>query len=282
MAAGAFFFSVMSLLVKVAGERLPTMEIVLARSVLVAGLAGATAVLRRRDVRGREPRLLLLRGILGFAALSCFFFAVVHLPLAEATVIQYTNPVFTALLAAAVLSETLRPRELALAATSLVGVVLVARPGFLFGAGTSLPLPAVLIALGGAIFSAGAYVTVRRLRREHASVIVFWFAAISTLASLPLALTVWVDPTPREWAVLLGVGVSTHLGQESVTRGLQRERAGRAMTVGYLQIVFAAVWGGMVFGDIPGAWSFLGGAVIVASTFALGRTGTRAGGAPRP
>lgn len=283
VAAGALFFSVMTLLVKLAGSRLPTMEIVLARSVVVSILAGATALLRRRDLRGREPRLLLLRGGLGFTALSCFYYAVVHLPLAEATVIQYTNPVFTALIAAAVLSESLRAREVALALASLAGVTLVARPGFLFGDTASpLPLLAVAVALAGALFSAGAYVTVRRLRREHTSVIVLWFAAVSTLGSLPPALLAWTRPTPREWVLLLGVGLSTHLGQVAVTRGLQRERAGRAMTVGYLQIVFAAVWGALILGELPGPWSIVGGLVIVVSTVVLGWTGRGVSRTPAP
>lgn len=274
MAAGALAFSVMSLLVKTAGARIPSMQIVLVRSVILVALAGGTAVARRRKLRGREPRILFLRGVLGFVALSCFYYAVVHLPLADATVIQYTNPVFTALIAAAVLSESLRRREVVLALTSLAGVTLVARPTFLFGeAASALPALAVGVALGGAVFSAAAYVTVRRLREESTSVVVLWFAGVSVLGSLPAVVPSWVPPTPREWAVLAGVGVSTHLGQIFITRGLQRERAGRAMAVGYLQIVFAAVWGALFFAEIPGPWSVLGALVIVASTLALSRTG---------
>ena len=100
---------------------------------------------------------------------------------------------------------------------------------------------------------------------------VFWFAAISFLGSLPFVATDWVRPTLTEWGILVGVGVSTHLGQIFVTAGLQREPAGRAMTVGYLQIVFAAVWGLLVFGEIPGPWSLAGALVVVASTLMLRR-----------
>jgi drug/metabolite transporter (DMT)-like permease len=102
-------------------------------------------------------------------------------------------------------------------------------------------------------------------------VVVFWFAAMSLLGSLPFVVADWLPPTPAEWWVLAGVGVSTHLGQLFVTAGLQREPAGRAMTVGYLQIVFAGLWGFLAFGEIPGPWAIVGGMMVMASTLALGR-----------
>lgn len=275
MAAGAFFFSVMTLLVKVAGQRLPTGEIVLARAVITLILSGLALARRRVGVwgTGTEKPLLLLRGVLGFIALFCFYFAVTRLPLAEVTVIHYTNPVFTALLAALFLGETLGGAEVALSLASLGGVILVARPGFLFGGRVSALDPlGVGAAVIGAIFSSGAYTTVRRLgRNQDPMVIVFWFAMVSTLASIPAAVPVWTDPLRWEWAVLLGVGVATQLGQVSLTRGLRLERAGRAMTVGYLQIVFAAFWGVLFFHEIPDAWGAAGALVIVTSTFVLSR-----------
>ena len=273
MATGALFLSLMSALVKESGERLPTMEVVFGRSLVVMALIAFTLRGRGRAVWGREPRVLLLRGGLGFLALTCFYYGIIHLPLADATVIQYTNPVFTSLLAALVLSEHLRPIELVLALTSLGGVVLVARPSFLFGTSTDPLDPlAVLVALAGAVFTAGAYVTVRRLRREEPAVVVFYFALVSVLASAPLAWPGAIAPTWRECALLLGVGSCTHLGQLFVTRGLQRERAGRATAIAYLQVVFAALWGTLFFQEVPDGWTAAGALVILASALLVART----------
>ena len=275
MAAGAFFFALMSALVKVAGTRLPTMEVVFARSVVV--LAISALVLRRAGVspRGNRRGVLLLRGGLGFVALSAFYYAVIHLPLADATVIQYTNPVFTALLAALLIGEGLRKREVSLALLSLVGVVVMVRPGFLFGGGVpGLPPLAAGAALVGAVFSAAAYVAVRFLgRTENPVVIVYWFALVSAVGSLPFLLADFVRPTGWEWLVLLGVGVTTHLGQVFLTMGLREERAGRAMAVAYLQIVFAAVWGLLLFAEVPDRWTVLGAGLIVAATWLVARRG---------
>jgi drug/metabolite transporter (DMT)-like permease len=212
-----------------------------------------------------------VRGLVGFISLSCTYYAVVHLPLAEATVIQYTNPVFTALLAAPVLGEALHASEVLLAAVGLSGVLIVARPPFLRGAEAGLDPLAVSVGLVGALFSAGAYVMVRRLRREEPLLIVFYFALVSALGSAPAVIASFVLPRGPEWGVLLAVGVTTHLGQVFLTLGLRRERAGRATAVGYLQIVFATLWGVLFFAEVPDLWTFAGAAVIVVSTVALSR-----------
>ncbi len=274
MVGAAFLFSVMSLLVKTAGQRLPVQEVVLARSGVGAALSWW--MLQRRGLSGSGTRrgLLILRGLLGFGALSCFFYAVIHLPLADATVMQYTNPVFTAVLAALFLAEALRTRDVVLVLASLLGVVLLMRPGFLFG-GLEVRLDpmAVGIALLGALFSATAYVVVRHLTRtEDPLVIVFYFAMVATLASIPFTIADALLPTAREWAMLVGIGVVTQGAQLLLTRGLREEKAGRAMTVGYLQIVFAAVWGVMFYHEIPDAWGFAGAALIVLGTAGVARS----------
>ncbi len=273
MVAGALFSAVMSLLVKIAGQRLPTMEIVLARSVVMGFLSFVLVRRRGKSLLGGSWGLLLLRSAFGFGALICFFYAVIHLPLADATVLHFVNPVFTAILAGIALGEVVGRREVLLALTSLGGVVLVARPTFLFrGAASSLDPVAVGVALVGALGSAAAYTTIRRIgRSEDAFVIIFYFAAFSSLASLPFVIPRWVRPVGAEWLVLLGVGVATFLGQIFITWGLQLERAGRAMAVAYLQIVFAAGLGLAVFAEIPDRWSVLGGLVIVGATFHLAR-----------
>ena len=275
MAASAFFFSVMSLLVKVAGRRLPSQEVVLVRAVITLALAWWAVRHARVPPWGNDRRTLVTRGLLGFAALSCFYYSVTHLPLADATVIQYTNPVYAALLAVPVLGERVRAREMASVLASLAGVVAVTRPSFLFGAHEHALDPAtVAVGLTGAVMSAGAYVTVRKLRgREDPLVIVFYFALVSTIAGIPLALPNAVWPTATEWLVLLGIGVTTHLGQVSLTRGLHLERAGRATATGYLQIVFAALWGVLFFGEALDTGTLLGAALIIGSTTALARGG---------
>jgi drug/metabolite transporter (DMT)-like permease len=279
MAASAFCFSLMGAFVKAAGAHIPTMEVVLARSLIVLALCVIGLRVKGTSVWGNERGLLFVRGVVGSIALVCSYYATIHLPLAEATVIQNTNPVFTALLAGPVLGEAVRGAEVLLAFTSLTGVLVVARPPFLTGASVAVQDPSyIAVAVAGAVFSAGAYVMVRRLRQEAPLVILFYFAVTSVLASLPAVIGNFVMPHGTDWLMLAGVGISTHLGQLFMTNGLQRERAGKATAVGYLQIVFAAIWGSLAFGEFPDRWTVAGALLIVSSTLAL----TRVHAAPAP
>ena len=271
MAASAFFFSLMAALAKVAGRSVPLFEIVFARSLVVAVLSGGKLLHDGKGFRGKEPGILVIRGVLGFGALTCFYYAVVHLPLADATVIHFMNPVFTAFFAALVLGEHIGFVEALLVGASLGGVLVVARPAFLFGGAPGLALLPVLVGLCGAVLSAAAYVTVRRLRGEPPMLIVFYFATVCTLLSIPMLFAHATLPSASMVAVLIGVGVATHLGQVLITWGFRLERAGRASAMGYLQIVFAGAWGWLLFGETPDVWTAVGAAVIVGSTLALVR-----------
>ncbi len=275
MALGAFWFSLMSLLVKVAGQRLPSQEIVLVRAAITFVLS--YLLVRRTGVNiwGKNRRLLVLRGLLGFTALSCFYYSLVHLPLAEASIIQYTNPIFTAILAALLLREHMGRWDVGGVLVSFLGVLLIARPGFLFGTGSQLSPFAVGLALTGALCSAGAYVTIRKMTGEHPLVIVFYLPLVTLVATVPIAAPSLIWPTPIEWLVLAGVGITTQIAQVYMTRGLQMERAGRATAVGYLQVVFAAIWGALFFAEFPDRWSLVGGALILGSTLLLAERGRR-------
>lgn len=270
MVASAFYFSVMSLLVKLAGVRLPSQEIVLARGVVT--LVISYWLLRRGRIAlwGTNKRLLLTRGLFGFAALSCFYYSLTTLPIAEATVLQYTNPIFTAFAAAWFLRERLTAGVLASAAVGLVGVTLVARPGFLFGAAAAdLNIVAVAIALVGAILSAGAYTAVRKLSQtEHPLVIVFYFPLVAVPATIPTMAPVAVWPRGADWLLLLGVGVTTQIAQIYLTKGLARESAGRAMTIGYSQVLFAGLWGTLLFSERPDLLSLVGALLLLGGTVA--------------
>jgi drug/metabolite transporter (DMT)-like permease len=273
MAASALFFSGMSALVKVAGARLPAQEIVVVRVVVTLGLSWW--MVRRAGLSpwGTRRGALVLRGLLGFTALSCYYWTLTRLPLAEATTIHHMAPLFTALGAWLLLGERAGGAAIVAILLGLAGVALVAQPTALPGGGGGLDGVAVAVALAGALASGAAYVTVRTLsRHEDPLVIVFYFPLVALPLAIPWAIPVWVWPTATEWLVLAGVGVFTQAAQVCLTRGLTLEKAGRASAVGYLQVALAVVWGLIFFAETPGlatiagAILIVGGTVLVAST----------------
>ncbi len=273
MITSALAFSVMTVFVKLAGERLPSQEIVVARAVI--SLVLSYALLRRAGISpwGHDRRWLWFRGLLGFAGLSCVYGAVTRLPLAEATVLQFLHPPMTALLAGYLLGEAISRRIVFASILSLAGILLVSRPAILFGNATAPLEPMwVAAALAGAFFSAAAYVVVRRLSaREDPLVIVFYFPLITLPAALPTVVNHAVWPVGLDWLWLLGVGIATQIGQVSLTRGLSYLPASKATALSYLQVVFAALWGLLIFGDQPDELTVLGGALVIASSFWVAR-----------
>ncbi len=264
MVLSALFFSVMSLLVKLVGERISTAQIVLARSLVSLVLSWWLLKRLKIDWRGNRPPLLILRGFFGLGGLLCYFSAISQLTLSDVTVLHYTNPIFTALIAALCLGEKITRRHGIALFICVFGVVLVARPSILFGSENSLPVDGVAIALLGAVLAAAAYVTVRKLgKSEHPLVVVLYFPLVSVPLVLPIALLDWVMPTPQEWLLLLGVGLTTQFAQVFMTRGLHKLPAGRATAIGYLQIVFATGWGWLVYQSFPDAIGIAGALLIV-------------------
>ncbi len=279
MLASAFFFSLMSFFVKLAGERLPSQEIVVARSV--ASLVLSWVALRKAGVSpwGWKPGGLVLRGLLGTAALSCFYYALTELPIALVTVLHYLNPPLAALLAWIFLRERSGPLLFLALLASFAGTVLVAQPTLIFGGEERATWP-LLAAIAGAVFSAAAYVSVRKLAaREPPLVIVFYFPLVALPITVPTLAFEALWPTPIEWLILLGVGVTTQLGQVHLTKGLAAEATGRATAISYAQVLFAALWGMLWFGELPDAWMAAGAALILLGTLLAARPAGRVGAA---
>jgi drug/metabolite transporter (DMT)-like permease len=277
MLASAFFFSLMSLLVKLAGRVLPVQEIIFARAVV--SLILSYWLVRRAGVPmwGNPHRrwILVLRGLIGFAAMSCFYFALTRIPIAEATVLHFTSPMWTALLAGLFLGERVTRRVIASIAVSFAGVLLITRPALLFGAAAAqVDLLGVGVGLLGAMLSSGAYVAVREASKtEDPLIIVFYFPLVTIPATAPF----WSSfelPHGWTWLVLLGVGVSTQLAQVFLTRALSLQPAARAITIGYSQIVFVTIWGVIFFAEFLNTWSAVGSLLVIAGTLAIA-TGQR-------
>ena len=279
MLSSAVSFSLMGVCVKAVGSRIPVAEVVLARSAV--SLLLSIAMLKQAGLNpwGQRRGLLVLRGVIGTGALLCVFAALAQLPLAPATVLQYLQPTFTALLAWLLLRERVGPRVLLAALLGWLAVVLLSNPselmellgpiasGWLEGSAAPLPLGGVLLAIAGALLSACAYVSVRALgRTEHPLVIVFYFPLVGLVLTAPLVLLQPVWPTAWEALALVGVGLFTQLGQLGVTNGLLGMPAARATALSYGQVPLAALWGWWFFGEALDPDTTLAMALVLAAT----------------
>lgn len=271
LVASAFMFSVMGVLVKHTGRRLPTEELILGRSTVALLLVWMTMRAVGVNPWGQRRRLLLLRGVFGFSAMACFFYALTHMPLADATVIFYTGPIFTALLASVVLGERVEAGLLVAAGVSLAGIAVIAQPEFLVGGRSSIAILAVGAAFAGALLAACSWVSVRALTRtEHPAVIVFYVPLLGTPLIALAAIPRFVWPTALECAALVGIGASAHTARIWFTRGIAIYTAGQASTINsYLQVAFAVLWGMVLFAEVPDRYTLAGVGLILTTIGAL-------------
>ncbi len=267
LVGAALAFSLMTVCVKHLGGRLPVAEVVLIRSLI--SLVITLTMLSRLGVSpwGQQKGLLLVRGMLGTGALLMFFQAISTLPLAAATLLQYTYPTLTTLSAWALLGEPIRKRISLAVLLGLFGVLLVVQPEWAGQSMVGLPPLAAMIGLGGALLTALAYVSVRQLSvREHPLVIVFYFPLVSVPATLPFLMNQWVMPTGSDWMWLLGVGLLTQLGQVWLTEGLAALPAARATSINYVQVVFATLWGVLIFAEPVTVTVIIGAICVLGAT----------------
>ena len=265
MFISAFAFALMSALVKEASLLgIPLLQIIFIRAVISVILSLADIRRVRAHPLGHRRWLLLARGVTGFTALTSVFFAIIHLPIAAATMLHYMHPVFTALLAFIFLMERPTPATLICIALSLTGLGFMVSPLWLSGGSTNLAFWPVMAGLAGALGSGIAYTLVRKLvATEHPSVIVLYFPLVCIPGTLLLGATDFIWPDAMGWLVLVGVGCFTQLGQLTLTKAMQRDSASRATSLSYIQIVFAALLGWLFFAEVPALTTQIGAGLIL-------------------
>jgi drug/metabolite transporter (DMT)-like permease len=260
---GELCFATMGVGIRFVSIELPNEMIVFARN-LVGLMLLAPWLLRRGigNVATRVPRLHLLRAIAGVSAMYCFFYALAHLPLAEAMLLKLTAPVFIPVIAVLWLHERVTALLWVALGIGFAGVVVILDPSL--DGGAAIVSPIALVGLLGGLLAALAKVTVRRLSRsEPPTRIVFYFALIpGAISAVPL-LWAWQTPSPIALLWLLGIAVSATLGQLALTRGLSLAPTSRMGAFGYFAVIFGAAFGWLIWGEQI-TLSLIAGSLLIA------------------
>lgn len=203
----------------------------------------------------------LSRAAVGLTGMVFTFGAVLLLPLAEATTFQFTVPIFATLLGALVLKEATGWHRWGAVIVGFLGVLVVAQPG-----STHIPLFGAVVGLLAALFVAIVAILLRQIgRTESAGTTVFWFSVLS-LPPLGIAYAFqlqahdWVT-----WAILGGIGVIGGVGQLALTASLRFASVSAVVPMDYSSLIWATLYGWLIFGVWPTPYTWLGAPVIVAS-----------------
>lgn len=252
-------FSMVGVMVRLAGD-IPVYEKVFFRSVVSLVAMGLVGLRYRENpfAQGRLIPMLVLRGVFGTAAMVLYFYAIAHLTLADATILNKLSPFFVMIFAVLFLKERLARHLIPALLLAFVGAALVLKPQLDYRA-----LPAV----GGlisAMCSAGAYTVVRSLRGKIPPyTIVFWFSLVSVAAVAVPTTLAYVPPEPSQWLPLIGAGVFATSGQFALTYGYHQAQASRLSIYNYAHVVFAGLVALLLWREIPDAMSLVGIALII-------------------
>ena len=260
-------FSLMSVCVKAIGGRIPISELVFVRATISIIITRFFLYKNKINPWGYQKRLLIIRGLLGTVALFCIFKALTILPIATATVIQYIYPTFTVISAYIILKEFISRRIVYSIIIGWIGILLVSQPEFTTNSNVQETILAIIIAIFGALMTSLAYICVRKLSsREHPLVIIYYFPLVSIPLSIPFVINDFVLPTGTDWFWIIGIGIFTQIGQLFITEGLTLLPAGQATSLNYSQVIFASIWGVLIFQEAITSSVYVGGICVLIST----------------
>lgn len=201
------------------------------------------------------------RSALGLTSMSFYMGSITLLPLAEATTLGFTTPIFATILAALVLREKVGKHRAAAVVAGFIGVLVIVQP-----ANTHIAPLGALVGIIAAILVAVVSLQIRELgRTEGAPTTVFWFSALSTLP-MGLLLPFFITPhDAREWLLLAGIGTVGGIGQIGLTAALRLAPVSTVIAVDYASLLWTSLFGWLLWNYVPCVSTWVGAAIIIIS-----------------
>jgi drug/metabolite transporter (DMT)-like permease len=261
MLGSTLFFGAMAIMIRIASDTMSTYQIAFFRNLfgLLALLPflwrGGPAVLKTRQL----PRYLV-RSAIGVGSMLCSFWAIGHLPMAQAISLSYSTPLFVTIAAVIFLHENVRMRRWSAVVIGFIGVLVIVQPGSAsFSAGT-------LVALSAAVLSGIVAIQIKQLSRvDAADTIVLYTYLFWVPLSLIPALFSWQWPHGIAWLYLVAIGIFGTGGQLLWTRALKLGDVSALTPISFMQLPLVTVAAWLLFGEDPSRWTILGAAIIFAA-----------------
>jgi len=277
MGGALLSFVLMAVAVRELAHAMGIFEILFLRSVVA--LAILLVILPRfgaRTLRTERFGLHVVRNLLHFGGQYAWVYAIGLLPLATVFAIEFTMPVWTAVLAALILGERLNRGRVVMLVLGFAGILIILRPGL-----ERVP-PAALVMLAGAFAYASTMIATKRIAgHDTAFALLFYMSAIQLPLGMALALPVWVTPRLAEWPWIVVVGATGLTAHFCLARALRIADATLVVPFDFLRLPFIAAVGVLFYGEPLEFSIFLGAAVIFTGTYYSIRRESRAPPAPR-
>ncbi len=259
----AFFFALMGLFVQLAGD-LPSFQKSFFRNAVAAVIAFIMLLREGKGFMCHKDTLssLILRSVFGTVGVLCNFYAIDHMVLADALMLNKLSPFFAIIFSAVLLKEKVKPFQILMVMLAFIGSLFIIKPT------PELLNPASILGLTGGICAGAAYTMVRKASQlgERKTYIVFFFSAFSTVILLPFVFLTYVEMTFVQVLYLLLAGICAALGQFTITTAYSYAPANEISLYDYTQIIFSTLMSLVIFNVLPDAYSFLGYFIIISAT----------------
>ena len=262
MLLSTLMFAGMHAAIRHTTQTVPAVEVAFFRNLF--GLIVIAPLLLRYGAsvfRTSKLSLHVLRAVLNVMSMLAFFVGLSMTPIARATALSFTAPLFTALLGVFLLGEVFRWRRWTAIIVGFIGALVILRPGF-----EPLDLGGMLIVVSSLLWSL-AVIDIKVLARTESSLTI---TAYVTVLLIPLtlgpALMVWQTPPPEMWGWLVFIGVIGTLGQFAVTESLKLADTTALMPFDFLKLIWASILGATLFAEIPDVFTWTGAAIVFSSS----------------
>ena len=265
MLAATLLFSLSDAMAKYITESVPTVQLAAIRYAVFVAMA-ASPLLRRRhtSMRSRRPMLQVLRGVGVAGSALCFILSLAHLPIAEATAINFITPLLITALAVPVLGEVVRLPGWIAVLVGFGGMLVVVRPG-----AHGLQPAALLVLLSSLFWSVAMLVTRKLAVIDRPGVTLLWTAVTGFVLLVALLPFFLVPMTWRLAGLSVALGVIASSGQWCAVLAYRHARATVLAPLGYAQLIWSSVLGLLVFGNVPDRWVVVGAVIIALSGLSI-------------
>ncbi len=258
----AFGFAMMSAFVKLSGD-LPSMQKAFFRNIVSFVIALGMIIYHKESFFGKKEnqRLLIMRSALGTLGVILNFYAIDHLILSDANMLNKLSPFFVILFSAIFLKERLQLRHIIIIAVGFLGSLLIIKPAF------SVDVIPYLIGLSSAIFAGSAYTCLRAIgNREKHYTVVFYFSCFSVVTIFPFMIFSYTPMTLIQFTYLILAGIFATIGQLGITLAYKYAPAKEISIFDYSNIIFSAIISMVIFNQSPDIISILGYIVIFSAS----------------
>ena len=271
-------FSIMVIFIRKASENIHVLEVVFFRNLLafivMLPLLKSTGL---AAIKMNNTSLFFMRGFVGAIGMIAGFTCLTLIPLAQATAISFSQPLFITIGATIFLGEIIKARRIAAIIVGIIGMLIIVQPGFI-----SFSFGIMLAIISALALSVNALIVKKLTITDTPQTIIIWMVIMLIPITFIPAISVWQWPSFETWLYLWGIAILGTLAHFSFTKSYTMAEITSLEPIGFIKLPIIALLGWMIFEEIPGTWTWVGGLIIFISTIYISQREAKASNSLKP